>query len=149
MTCNEAKNACLHWQSQREHSRVELAHKLLSKNFDEAVISQVIDELVQQGLQSDVRFVQSFVRSRYTKGHGIAQIRLELGQHGISGDALNQCLDEYDWDELLEKIHSKRFGERIPASVKDYAARFRFLSQRGFEHDRIQAFMRRLRRGDD
>ena len=149
MTCSEAKNACMHWQSQREHSRVELVHKLQAKNVDEAVISQVIGELVEQGLQSDARYIESFVRSRYTKGHGIAQIRLELGLQGISGDKLNQCLAEYDWDELLEKVHGKKFGEGLPSTPKDYAARFRFLSQRGFEQDRIQAFMRRFSRSDD
>ena len=149
MTCSEAKDACLHWQSQREHSRVELVHKLQAKNVDEAVISQVIGELVEQGLQSDLRFIEAFVHSRYMKGHGLAQIRLELGQHGISGVELNQCLAEYDWDELLEKVHGKRFGEGLPATPKDYATRFRFLSQRGFEQDRIQAFMRRFSRSDD
>ena len=139
----------MHWQSQREHSRVELVHKLQAKNVDEAVISQVIGELVDQGLQSDARFIESFVHSRYIKGHGIAQIRLELAQHGISGDVLNQCLAEYDWDELLEKVHGKKFGEGLPATPKDYAARFRFLSQRGFEQDRIHALLRRMRRSDD
>ncbi len=149
MSCTEARDACMHWLAIREHSRVELAHKLQAKDFDEAVISQVLDELAEQGLQSDARFIESFVRSRYMKGHGVGQIRLELGQHGISDDDLNQCLAEYDWDELLEKVHGKKFGGELPASTKDYAARFRFLSQRGFEQDRIQAFMRRLRRSDD
>ena len=139
----------MHWQSKREHSRVELVHKLQAKNFDAAVISQVIDELAGQGLQSDLRFIEAFVRSRYMKGHGIAHIRLELGQHGISGDELDQCLAEYDWDELLEKVHEKRFGDGLPSTSKDYAARFRFLGQRGFEQDRIQAFMRRFSRSDD
>ena len=138
----------MHWQSKREHSRVELVHKLQAKNFDAAVISQVIDELAGQGLQSDLRFIEAVVRSRYMKGHGIAQIRLELVRHGISGDELDQCLAEYDWDELLEKVHEKRFGDGLPATPKDYAARFRFLSQRGFEQDRIQAFMRRFSRSD-
>jgi regulatory protein len=145
----EARVACLHWQALREHSRNELANKLQSKGFDDAVIAKVLDQLAEEGLQSNGRFLESFVRSRYSKGHGILHIRQELRSHGISGEALDLCLSEYNWDELLERVHRKKFDGRLPVSPKEYAARLRFLSQRGFEQDRIQAFLRRLRRGED
>jgi regulatory protein len=145
----EALGACLHWQALREHSRAELVHKLQSKAFDDAVINQALDRLAEEGLQSDRRFLEFLVRSRHAKGQGAQRIRQELKAHGISGEDLNQCLAEYDWEESLEKVHSKKYGDGKPASTKEYAARLRFLSQRGFEHDRIQALMRRLRRGDD
>jgi regulatory protein len=145
----EARDACLHWQALREHSRAELVHKLQSRGFDESIIQHLLDDLAEEGLQSDRRFLESWVRSRYAKGQGVQRIRQELKAHGISGEDLNQCLDEYDWDEALEKVYRKKFGETSPDSAKQYAARLRFLSQRGFEHDRIQALLRRLRRGDD
>lgn len=138
----------MHWQATREHSRVELVDKLKTQGFEESIISQVLDELGEEGLQSDRRFLETLVRSRYAKGHGSDRIRLELRQHGIGDEALNQCLTEYNWDALLEKIHRKKYGEAQPATPKEYSARLRFLSQRGFEHDRIQAFLRHLRRGD-
>jgi regulatory protein len=145
----EARLACLHWQALREHSRAELAHKLQAKGFDDAIIAEVLDRLAEEGLQSDGCFLESFVRSRYSKGHGVQQIRLELRPHGISGEALDLCLSEYDWDELLERVHRKKFGDGLPVSPREYAARLRFLSQRGFEQNRIQAFLRRLRRGEE
>jgi regulatory protein len=133
----------------REHSRAELIHKLHSRGFDDAVIQQALDGLAEEGSQSDGRFLETFVRSRYAKGQGIQRIRQELRQHGIIGEELSQCLAEYDWDELLERVHRKKFGEGLPASPNDYATRLRFLCQRGFEQDRIQAFLRRLRRGEN
>ncbi len=145
----EAKHACVHWQALREHSQVELAHKLQAKGFDDSIIPLVLDCLAEEGLQSDGRFLESLVRKRYMRGHGIAGIRQELGQHGISGEGLSQCLAEYDWDELLEKVHRKKFGATLPTTPEEYASRFRFLSQRGFEQDKIHAFMRRLRRSED
>ncbi len=146
---SKAREACSLWLAMREHSRAELVHKLQGKGFDEAVIAEVVEEFAEDGLQNDSRFVESFVRSRYAKGHGPVQIRHELLQHGIGADELNQCLAQYAWDELLETVHRKKYGEGRPESPKDFTVRLRFLSQRGFEPDRIQALLRRLRRGDD
>jgi len=144
-----AKDACALWLAMREHSRAELVHKLQSKGFDAAVIQEVVGEFAEAGLQSDSRFMESLVRSRYAKGRGAEQIRHEIIQQGICADELNQCLAQYDWDELLDRVHRKKFGDGLPASPKEYAARLRFLSQRGFEQDRIQAFLRRLCRGEN
>ena len=148
-TLRRAKDACAVWLAIREHSRAELVHKLQSKGFEAAVIQEAVAEFAENGLQSDRRFVESLVRSRYAKGHGAQHIRHELIQQGICAEELDQCLAQYDWDELLEKVHRKKYGEGVPSSIKDYASRLRFLSQRGFEQDRIQTFLRRLRRDDD
>jgi regulatory protein len=100
-------------------------------------------------LQSDARFLEIFVRSQFGKGHGPQRIRQELRFKGVNGDGLDEYLAEYDWDELMQQAHHKKFGDTPPAHTKDYASRVRFLSQRGFEQHRIQALLRRLRRGDD
>ena len=108
-----------------------------------------MDGLEGDGLQSEGRFLASFVRGRHAKGQGPQRIRQELRLKGVDGAGLDECLAEYDWDEAMERIHGKKFGDGPPDSSKDYAARVRFLSQRGFEQDRIQALLRRLRRGDE
>ncbi len=148
-TLTKARDACAIWLAMREHSRAELVHKLKGKGFDEGVIQEVVEEFTEEGLQSESRFVESCIRSHYAKGHGAEHIRHELGQHGIQGEEINQCLSAYDWDGLLAKVHHKKYGDGSPVTPKDYANRLRFLSQRGFEQDRIQALWRRLRRGED
>jgi len=92
--------------------------------------------------------MEMFVRSRAGRGQGPQRISQELRLKGVSGAALDECLAEYDWDEAMEKAHGKKFGLSPPATPKDYAARVRFLSQRGFEQHRIQALLQRLRRGE-
>lgn len=89
------------------------------------------------------------MRSQFAKGHGGQRIRQELRLKGMDGEGLEEALAEYDWDAALERVHGKKFGGTAPASPKEYAARVRFLSQRGFAQDRIQALLRRLRRGDE
>ncbi len=113
------------------------------------MIDLALHGLEGEGLQSDARFVEIFVQSRYAKGHGIQRIRQELRLRGVEDEGLEECLAGYDWDEALERVHGKKFGGAPPATPKDFAARVRFLSQRGFEQDRIQALLRRLRRDDD
>jgi regulatory protein len=126
-----------------------LVHKLAAKGFGNDLIRETLDELEEEGMQSDRRFLETFVRGRYAKGQGPQRIRQELRLRGAGCDGLDECLADFDWDESLQRLHGKKFGETAPASPREYAARIRFLSQRGFEQDRIQALLRRLRRGGD
>jgi regulatory protein len=105
--------------------------------------------LQEDGLQDDGRFIEIFVRSQFGKSRGPQRIRQELRQKGIASAESEPVLNEYDWDTALERVYAKKYGETALANPKDYAARMRFLSQRGFETDRIQAFLRRLSRGDE
>ncbi len=112
------------------------------------MIDAALESLLENGLQSDQRFLELFVRGHFAKGHGTQRIRQELRLKGVNSERLEECLAEYDWDEALQRVHDKKFGSGAPANAKEYAVLIRFLSQRGFEQDRIQALLRRLRRGN-
>jgi regulatory protein len=139
----------LRWLARREHSRTELARKLKSKGFDEAEIADTLSGLEESGWQNDRRFLESLVRSEFAKGRGVQWIRQQAYLKGLESEELEECLREYDWAESLEKVHRKKFGGAPPATPKEYAARARYLSQRGFEQESIQALLRRLSRGGD
>ncbi len=113
------------------------------------MIAEALRGLEEDGLQSDSRFLEIFVRSQLAKGRGGQRIRQELRLKGMDGEGVEEVLAEHDWDAALERVHAKKFGGAAPESPKEYAARVRFLSQRGFAQDRIQALLRRLRRGDE
>ena len=62
----------------REFSRAELATKL-NKRFDNhPSIAEVLVKITEEGLQSDKRFAEAFVRSRIYRGHGLARIRQDI-----------------------------------------------------------------------
>lgn len=105
--------------------------------------------LEQDGLQSDIRCLEALIRSLHGKGHGPQRIRHEAQLKGLDAKDLEARVAEYDFDAALERVHGHRFGEAAPASAKESAARLRYLLQRGFEHDRIQALLKRLRRGGE
>lgn len=112
----------------------------------------MLDGLQRDGLQSDLRFIEGFVRGRFAKGHGPQRIFSELRLEGFSSyyldEHLDGCLAQYDWDAALAQVHDKKFGTAPPVDAKEYAARVRFLGQRGFEPHRIHALLQRLRRGE-
>ena len=137
--------ACLRYLSRREYGRAELRQKLLAKGYPESLVDEVVADALRAGLQSDARFAEVFVRSRVGKGYGLNRIRQELRQRGIEDDS---DLKATDWDGVIERAYAKKFGETLPESLPERAARERFLLQRGFGRDHIRQLFRRLRQGD-
>ncbi len=146
-----AKSACIRLLARREHSRYELRQKLAAKGYPHPAIDLAIDELSRDGLQSDSRFTESYVRSRLQKGYGINRIRQELSQRGIKEiprDAY-QPDDLGDRTEIIEKVYTKKYGGRLPKSREELASRARFMQRRGFTLEQIHALFKRLRQADE
>ncbi len=124
----------------RDYSRVELATKL-NKRFDEhSAIDEVLQRLADEGLQSDVRFAEAFVRSRILRGHGLTRIRQDIRQKGIADELVGQTLDaaDVDWMALARDVAQRKFGQRRAADQRETAKRMRFLQYRGFNYDQIK-----------
>ncbi len=130
----------------REHSQEELRQKLVHKGFPERLVNAVIEDFRDRGLQSDVRFVEVFTRSRLAKGFGAYRIRQELCQRGIDAGDVPE-MGSLDWDHQLDQVYSRKFGGGMPASLKERAACQRYLLWRGFSGDQIHRLFRRLRQG--
>jgi regulatory protein len=128
-----------------------LRQKLLAKGYPETIVDQVVADLAQEGLQSNARFAEVFIRSRAEKGYGMNRIRQELRQRGLEGgdEADLPDLNEWDWDSLIGKVYAKKFGHTLPDSLPERAARENFLVRRGFGRDQIRRLFKRLRQGDD
>ncbi len=70
--------------ARREHAVAELTRKLIEKGFDEIFVHEALSALVDDGLLSDARYAESYVRSRMGKGFGPVRIREELRQRGVA-----------------------------------------------------------------
>jgi len=124
--------------ARREHSRLELERKLVAKSFDESLVSDVLDELEEDGLLSAERFAQSFVASRYARGQGPYRIRRDLGERGIESAEAYLDDERFDWGALARATRVKRFGNEVPADFKEKARQMRFLEYRGFDRGQIK-----------
>jgi len=127
----------------REHTRTELRRKLLGRHFQADAVEQVLGELVEHGLLSDRRFVESYVNERMGKGFGPLRIKAELRDKGVDGDTAVAALDVDDevWMEVLARAHNKKFGSGPAASRADMAKRARFLEYRGFSSAQVSRFL--------
>lgn len=130
--------------ARREHSCHELQRKLeeklAEKNCPAEMIATVISRLANEGLQSDARFTESYVRSRAGRGRGQVRIRQELQQRGIEADLISTYLNDssFDWFQLAVDARQKRFGSSLPEDMNERAKQTRFLQQRGFAHEQIR-----------
>jgi regulatory protein len=128
----------------REHSREELRRKLAAGRLAAAGLTEVLDALEREGLQSDDRYVEQYLRSRARKGFGPVRIRQELVQSGVSSELIRSHIDEGEeaWRTLMAEVARRKFGENPPKDYRETARRARFLEYRGFPPDQVHAFLR-------
>ena len=142
----QIKESCLRLLACREHSRKELLNKLLVKGFGKDEILAVIEELAQQGWQSDSRYAESYARHRIQKGYGPIAVAYELRQNGVDAVNLEDIVQNTagSWMELLEQVYAKKYGNDLLMDRNEWAKRSRFLMQRGFSGAMISALFDHL-----
>ena len=89
------RDQALVYLSMRDHNRRELVMKLKTKAFSPDEIEKTLDELEDEGLLSEARYVQSFVRSnnrRHPEGKFLVSQR--LAAKGTDREIARQVLDE-------------------------------------------------------
>ncbi len=142
----EIKAICLSLLTRREHSQLELLHKLTRKGFERTQSQLIIAILAEQEWQSNQRFSESYVRYRINKGYGPIKISYELQQRGIENFDLDAVLFDLadGWLEVLGKVYEKKYSDTRNLRKKEWLKRCRFLQQRGFSIEIINTLFRRL-----
>ncbi|MEJ2693339.1 MAG: regulatory protein RecX [Candidatus Thiodiazotropha sp.] len=120
-----------------------MSRKLLQRKADPTQLEQVLDQLQQDGLQSDERFTESLIESRIRKGQGPLRIRRDLEERGIDGPLAERYLDDYreEWSSLLRQVHDAKFGSGQTRERRELAKRARFLEYRGFPAEMIRSLL--------
>ncbi len=116
----------------------------LSKDILQELIAQQVAILADENLQSDERFVESFVNGRKAQGKGPLRIRQELEQKQISDAVIAAYVDENEqaWQVLAEQVYIKKFGDGEAKSYQEKAKRFRFMQYRGFPTSALQSLVK-------
>ena len=125
--------------ARREHGRVELTRKLRKRGATDELIGPALDRLTEDGLLSESRYLESFIRYRSGAGYGPARIREELGQRGLARADIDEALREcgVPWSERLRHLWERKFAGERPLDPKTRAQQTRFLAYRGFPLDMI------------
>lgn len=129
--------------ARREYSRQELVERLAAKGHEAEAIAECLEALAEQGLQSDARFAETFLRSRILRGQGPLRIRLDLERRGLDRETIRHAFDEAarrgeaDWFALAGEALARRFPD--PGDTpRERARRERFLACRGFDFDQVR-----------
>lgn len=141
MTPASIRQTALNLLANREHSAAELTKKLRLKGFEASAIQQIITTLEQEGLLSNARFVENFIRYRRNKGYGPLYIQAQLIERGICQELIEQQLDIADnaWFAEIFRVWQKRFKNKMPDDYKSRAQQMRFLQYRGFTREQIES----------
>ena len=136
--------------ARREHSRQELTAKLVRKGWSREAVQPVLSELETEGLLSEARFTEQFVRARLEAGYGPLRIYAELGERGVDNALAAPYLDLGDeaWRERCFAVWERRFG-LPPRDRREQARQSRFLANRGFSGDHVRRVLEDVRRSDD
>ncbi len=143
-TRTKIKQICLELLARGELTRQLLARKLEQCGYQSDTVLQVIDELAEQGWQSDQRYCEQYVAMRSRKGFGPVRIQIELEQRGIDETAASYAITDLPWQETIANAYRKKYNDSPINCWSERAKRMRFLQYRGFTTEQIQRFVQSL-----
>ena len=100
--------------ARREHSEKEIYLKFISLVESKNKLLEEINKLKEEGLLSDDRFAEAYIKSRYYSGFGPVRIQYELEKKGVLQNKIENAFQEtgLDWDSKLEKERIKEFSNK-------------------------------------
>ena len=141
----DLRRTALSLLARREHSVLELQHKLLRRGFSPEQTTAVLTQLVAEDLLNNARYAELYAHARVDKGYGPRRIDRELRERGVSESTVLTILAALEdvWMKKLREAHRKRFGGTLPTTLAEEARQVRFLRHRGFTSEQIKCFFRK------
>jgi len=149
----KARDLAARYLTARARSAQQVADYLTGKAFDEQVVEQTVEWLLQYGFLDDARYASHYVEQRLrARPRGKAMLRWELKQKGLSTSdieaAFAEHLDDPDVEveaalELLRKKAGRRLLQEEPLSYEEKGKLSQFLARKGFSGGVIGAALRR------
>ena len=161
---SNVRRAAMDLLARREHSRHEIVVKLarrFGKNSE--LFEKEVGKLTVEGLQSDRRLAEAFIRARTNRGRGPVKIKMELRAKHVGDEIISNALEEceVDFSALAQAVAVKKFGDELgkvadiktldmetldmetldlkTLDMKTRARISRFMQQRGFSYDHISS----------
>ncbi len=137
---NELRRRAIGLLARREHSRAELARKLVAVGTTEE-IDTVLAQLESEGLLSDARYAEAYVRS-HGERFGAARLRQTLRTKGIGTElASAQVRALPDELERARLVWARKFAS-APRDAREWSRQARFLQGRGFAVEVVRRLLK-------
>jgi len=151
---SDVRRAAMDLLARREHSRYEILLKLTRRLGDNPELyEQEVGKLTDEGLQSDRRLAEAFIRARTNRGQGPVKIKMELRAKQVGDEIISIAFEEcgVDFKALARSVAVRKFGDELgkvadmktldmeSLDIKAKARISRFMQQRGFSYDHISS----------
>ena len=140
--------------SNRLRSKKEVEDYLKQKEYDEKMITKVIDKLIIEGYIDDYRFAQAYFNDRlHLSKDGINKIRRDLEHFGISETIIDQLTTNIDEDIIRDKM-MKLIDKQIKINTKYSGHKlknklFNYLLNLGYDSTMILDYLNKIDFQDD
>lgn len=132
----QAKQSAYQFMSYRPRSTAEVRQNLLKKEYDEAVVEQVLTRLTDLNLLNDRDFARFWIEQRETfKPRSQRALSQELYQKGISRDIIDELISNVDEEAAARKAAQKKAQNWRQLPREDFFSKMGgFLQRRGFNY---------------
>jgi regulatory protein len=115
----------------RDRSRRDVAERLARAGIDEKTRNDALEALERVGYVDDGRFAGSRAEALAKRGYGDEWIRHDLGEHGVSAEAVAEAIEAL----VPEAERARALVERLGRTPKAGAQ----LARKGFSEDALEA----------
>jgi regulatory protein len=151
---SNVRRATMNMLARREYSRYEIIVKLTRRFGDNPkLFEQEVGKLTDEGLQSDRRLAEAFIRAKTNRGRGPVKIKMELRAKQVDEETISIALEEcgVDFTALAQSVAVRKFGGELckvadmetlgiqALDIKVKARISRFMQQRGFSYEHISS----------
>ena len=129
--------------SRREHSEKEIYLKFVNFVNSKDTLLEEILKLKEEGLISNQRYAEAYIRSRFHSGFGPIRIKYELEKKGVIESIIKTAFQEtdLDWDDKLKSEFKKKYESNDMKSLNDNKIS-KFFLYRGFDLEKISKLIK-------
>ena len=128
-------------------TKKQIRDYLKKKEYALPTIDYVIDKMVEYKYLDDEAYARSFMLT-YSSKYGKLKLKSQLRLKGVSESIIDNLLEEeIEIEDSLESV-AEKYLKNKEINEKNIVKLARFLSSRGYEFDKINGYISRLRKGE-
>lgn len=129
--------------SRREHSEKEIYLKFVNLVNSKDILLEEILKLKEEGLISNQRYAEAYIRSRFHSGFGPVRIKYELEKKGVIKTIIKTAFHEtdLDWDDKLKSELKKKYESNDMKNLNINKIS-KFFLYRGFDLEKISKLIK-------
>lgn len=136
----KCKDCAFYYINKRRHTKKELIDKLVKRDYDISVATEVADYLEEAQYIDDADYARRYILDAVRiKKHGLVRIKRDLAQKGVGRQIIDSVIENLDLDTnsvLTNLIASKAFNMDLD-DEKQLNRLYGFLLRRGFKYGDI------------